>query len=40
MPGSRSWMTVGPEVLEVQVDVVVLVADAAALADLDGHRRG
>ena len=28
----------GPEVLEVQVDVVLVLADAAAFADLDRHR--
>ena len=28
----------GPEMLEMQVDVVLVLADAAAFADLDGHR--
>ena len=37
MPGRRSARIVGIEVVEVQVDVVLLRADAAALADLDRH---
>jgi hypothetical protein len=28
----------GIEVIEVQEDVILVLADAAALADLDGHR--
>jgi hypothetical protein len=37
MPGSRSASTVRIEVVEVQEDVVLVLADAAAFADFHGH---
>ena len=38
IPGSRSLMTGGTEVLEMQMNMILVLADAAAFTDLDGHR--
>jgi hypothetical protein len=40
MPGQALVQDLGVEVVEVQVDVILSLADAAAGADLHGHGAG